>query len=226
MSIQVALNHRTTYRYDRLVGHAPHVIRLCPAPHSRTKVLQYSQRISPSEHFVNWQQDPFSNYLARVIFPEPSDHFEVEIDLIADLEAINPFDFFLDDSAKKAGFAYDTQTHTDLAPYLAAPDLSPLFKDFLGDAPKNTGPTIDFVVALNQYVQEAVGYVVRMEPGVQTPEETLTKAKGSCRDSGWDAGSDAASPGLCRAVCVWLPDPVDARHKTSGGPGWPGRRFY
>ncbi|WP_147125279.1 DUF2126 domain-containing protein [Shimia ponticola] len=185
MSIQVALNHRTTYRYDRFVSHAPHIIRLRPAPHTRTKVLSYSQRIAPDEHFLNWQQDPFANYQARVVFPEKSDHLEVEIDLIAELEAINPFDFFLEDSAQEADFTYDAALRADLAPYLTAPKMTPAFKDFLAGAPGPKGSTIDWVVALNQYVEQAVGYVVRMEPGVQTPEETLTIGKGSCRDSGW-----------------------------------------
>ncbi|MEM1301143.1 MAG: transglutaminase family protein, partial [Pseudomonadota bacterium] len=185
MSIQVALNHRTTYRYDRFVNHAPHIIRLRPAPHTRTKILSYTQRVSPNDHFLNWQQDPFANYQARIVFPEKSDHLEVEIDLIAELEAINPFDFFLEDAAQEADFSYDPGLAADLAPYLAAPDNTPAFTDFLASAPKPQGSTIDWVVALNHYVEQAVGYVVRMEPGVQTPEETLTIGKGSCRDSGW-----------------------------------------
>ncbi|MCV6587211.1 MAG: transglutaminase family protein [Marinibacterium sp.] len=184
MSFQVALNHRTRYRYDRLVSHAPHIIRLRPAPHTRTKILSYSQRISPGDVFVNWQQDPFANYLSRVVFPEKSDHFEVEVDLVADLEAINPFDFFLDDTAQEAGFRYDADSLADLAPYMVKPKITPRLRAFLADAPANAGSTIDYVVALNQYVQQAVSYVVRMEPGVQTPEETLERGRGSCRDSG------------------------------------------
>ena len=185
MSIDVALNHRTSYRYDRRVAHAPQVVRLRPAPHARTKILQYSQRILPETHFINWQQDAFANYMARLVFQEPTDHFSVEIDLIARMESINPFDFFLDDSAQEAGFSYDEDTSADLRPYLIAPETTPRFREFLASAPARTGRTIDYVVELNQYVQQAVGYIVRMEPGVQTPEETLTRGKGSCRDSGW-----------------------------------------
>ncbi|MEO0486820.1 MAG: transglutaminase family protein [Pseudomonadota bacterium] len=185
MSIQVALNHRTTYRYDRLVGHAPHTVRLRPAPHTRTKIVSYSQRITPTSAFVNWQQDPFANYQARLVFPELADKFEVEIDLIADLESINPFDFFLDEAARDPAFRYDADTRADLAPYLVKPDLTPRLAAFIADRPKAGDSTIDYMVALNQYVFEAVGYIVRMEPGVQTPEETLVRAKGSCRDSAW-----------------------------------------
>lgn len=183
MSIKVALNHRTTYVYDRLVGHAPHVVRLRPAPHTRTKIISYSQKITPESAFVNWQQDPFSNYLARLVFPEKMRKFEVEIDVVADLEAINPFDFFLDDSTKEAGFKYQSDTLKDLQAFVGQPPMTPLLKEFMANAPANQGPTIDFLVALNQYVTNAIGYIVRMEPGVQTPEETLKRRKGSCRDS-------------------------------------------
>ncbi|WP_158964867.1 transglutaminase family protein [Chachezhania sediminis] len=185
MSIDVALNHRTRYRYDRLVNMAPHIIRLRPAPHTRTKILSYTQRVSPGEHFVNWQQDPFANYLSRIVFPEKSDHLEVEIDVVARLEAINPFDFFLEEAAQEADFKYDADTAADLKAYMVKPKLTPRFKDFIASSPKQKGSTIDYIVAMNQYVQQSVGYIVRMEPGVQTPEETLTRALGSCRDSGW-----------------------------------------
>lgn len=185
MSIDVALTHRTSYRYDKAVRIFPQIVRLRPAPHSRTRILSYSQKISPADHFINWQQDAFANYQARLVFPERADHFEVKIDLVARMVAINPFDFFLEDDAQEVPFAYDRELAADLAPYLRKDKLGPRFAEFIAAAPKQTGTTNDWVVALNQYVQNAVGYIVRMEPGVQTPEETLTRGKGSCRDSGW-----------------------------------------
>ncbi|MEL6217963.1 MAG: transglutaminase family protein [Pseudomonadota bacterium] len=185
MSITVKLTHRTSYRYDRPVQLGPHVVRLRPAPHSRTPVLSYTQHVAPDGHFVNWQQDPFGNWNARLVFPERVTRFEVEIDLIARMDAINPFDFFLEEGSMDVPFTYEEALRQDLLPYLKKPEIGPRLKDFLAGAPKEEGPTNDYFVALNQYVEREIGYITRMEPGVQTAEETLERALGSCRDSGW-----------------------------------------
>ena len=192
MSIRIAIHHRTSYRYDRKITLGPQVIRLRPAPHTRTPIVSYSQKITPARHFMNWQQDPFGNYQARAVFDQPTDHFEVEIDLVADMIAINPFDFFLDEDVFYAPFNYAPELRADLAPYL--------FEDAGGEAyaamaqeaaalwsggERSDLQTIDFLVELNQRVTSRVGYIVRMEPGVQTPGETLELGKGSCRDSAW-----------------------------------------
>ena len=68
MTIKVAINHKTTYSFDRPVNLSPHVFRLRPAVHSRTPIKGYSLRIEPKDHFINWQQDPFGNILGRVFF--------------------------------------------------------------------------------------------------------------------------------------------------------------
>ena len=192
MSIRIGLTHRTSYSYDRPINMGPQVIRLRPAPHCRTPIVSYSQKITPADHFINWQQDPFGNYLARIVLPEKTRGFSVEIDLVADMIAINPFDFFLEDSVQTTPFTYDEETEHQLRPYLQSSIHGPAFDVFLkqakqiwerGDAKGQS--TVDTLVLLNQLVEQRVGYVIRMEPGVQTPEETLTIGKGSCRDSSW-----------------------------------------
>ncbi|MEM6947196.1 MAG: transglutaminase family protein [Pseudomonadota bacterium] len=192
MSIRVGLTHRTTYRYDRKISLGPQVIRLRPAPHTRTPIVSYSQKISPGEHFLNWQQDPFGNYQARAVFERPTDHFEVIIDVVADMVAINPFDFFLDEGAFHVPLAYGPELARDLAPYLDVEGSGPLFEALAAQIETlwRAGETrdlrtIDFLVELNQIVKARVEYLLRMEPGVQTPNETLDKASGSCRDSAW-----------------------------------------
>jgi uncharacterized protein (DUF2126 family)/transglutaminase-like putative cysteine protease len=230
VAIHVALYHKTHYTYDQPVGHGPHVVRLRPAPHCRSRILSYSQRITGGEHFINWQQDPFANWNARLVFPDRMKEFSVEIELIAEMTVYNPFDFFLEDSATNFPFAYDDTLKKDLAPFLEpcratsqfAAYLAAAKRDILGHpdslphastsaslhrtdvhhegghlpvaSPPVTEPgianhgalrTIDFLVALNQRLQHDVKYLIRLEPGVQSPEETLTKLSGSCRDSGW-----------------------------------------
>ena len=185
MSIHVALNHVTHYRYDRRVGLSPQVVRLRPAPHCRTPILSYSLRVEPVEHFVNWQQDPFANYLARLVFPEKTTEFKVTVDLVAEMAVYNPFDFFLEPEAENFPFAYSAESAHELAPYLVKGALTPRFRAFVESIARDEVRTIDFLVALNQRLQHDIKYLIRMEPGVQTPEVTLSNGSGSCRDTGW-----------------------------------------
>ena len=185
MTINVALNHLTSYKYDRPVTLGPQVVRLRPAPHSRTRVLSYSLRVLPKPHFINWQQDPQSNYLARLVFPEKVTEFSVEVDLVAELSVINPFDFFLEPDAENYPFQYEGALSHELAPFLLKEEATPLFAEYLASISREKVRSVDFLVKLNADLQAHIGYVIRMEPGVQTPEETLTKRTGSCRDSAW-----------------------------------------
>jgi uncharacterized protein (DUF2126 family)/transglutaminase-like putative cysteine protease len=185
MGIRVALHHKTVYQYDRFVTLSPQTIRLRPAPHTRTPVLSYSLRVEPSENFLNWQQDPQANFLARLVFPNPTRRFSVEVDLVAEMTVINPFDFFLEPYAETMPFCYEAALKHELAPFLIAPPPGPLLKEFVDSIDRSEMRTIDFLVALNQRLQHATRYVIRLEPGVQTPEETLSLGSGSCRDSGY-----------------------------------------
>jgi uncharacterized protein (DUF2126 family) len=185
MPIRVALHHKTVYHYDRLVSLSPHVIRLRPAPHCRTPIASYSLKIEPSGYFINWQQDPQSNYLARVVFPERVRSLSIEVGLVAEMTIINPFDFFLEDYAEKFPFRYAEGLSKELAPYLEIRPAGPRLRELLDRIELSPCLTMDFLVALNHRVQQLIRYVIRMEPGIQTCEETLTLASGSCRDSAW-----------------------------------------
>ena len=185
MSIHAALNHVTHYTYDRLVNLGPQVIRLRPAPHCRSKVVSYSLKIEPSTHFVNWQQDPFANYQARLVFPEKAKEFKVTVDLVVEMAVYNPFDFFLEPEAEEFPFQYEANLKQELAPYLIADPMTPLVEGYLKKIDYTKRRSVIFLVDLNQMVHKDINYTIRMEPGVQTPEETLTKASGSCRDSAW-----------------------------------------
>jgi len=185
MGIRVALNHRTAYKYDRRISMSPHIIRLRPAVHSRTPIKSYSLKITPEPHFLNWQQDAFGNFLARIAFPEKTDHFSFEVDLIAELEVYNPFDFFVDDSAESYPFNYSASQREELLPYLKVRDDGPLLQEFLKTIDRSEKKIVDFLVSINRIVEQAIDYSVRMEPGVQTCEESLEKMVGSCRDSAY-----------------------------------------
>ncbi len=186
MGTQVAITHINHYKYSRSIKVWPQIVRLRPAPHARTKITAYSLKISPKEHFINWMQDPFGNYQARIAFPDLTDEFKIQVELIADLVAFNPFDFFLDEAAEKFPFEYDEQLQRDLQPYLkideSGPELDRLVetcRSFMGSN------TVDFLVEVNRKVFEAISYTIRMEAGVLSCEQSLSQKKGSCRDSAW-----------------------------------------
>lgn len=185
MSIRVALYHCTHYRYDRLVSLGPQIVRLRPAPHCRTPIHSYSLRVQPQEHFVNWQQDPHGNYLARFVFPQKTRALRVEVDLVAEMTVINPFDFFLEESAQNFPFAYDEWLARDLRPFLETLSPGPNWRDYLAAIDRRPRGTVGFLVDLNRQLQQDIKYLIRMEPGVQSPEETLRLGSGSCRDTGW-----------------------------------------
>jgi transglutaminase-like putative cysteine protease len=185
MSIHAALNHVTHYTYDRLVNLGPQVVRLRPAPHCRSTVVSYSLKVEPEGHFVNWQQDPFANYQARLVFPDKTKEFKVTMDLVVEMAVYNPFDYFLEPTAEAFPFTYAPELKQELGPYLQADPVTPLVEAYLDKIDLTQRPTNNFLVELNQMVSKDIKYLIRMEPGVQTPEETLELASGSCRDSGW-----------------------------------------
>jgi uncharacterized protein (DUF2126 family)/transglutaminase-like putative cysteine protease len=185
MSLHVALTHTTSYTYDRLIGVSPQIIRLRPAPHCRTPILSYSLGLEPEQHFLNWQQDPFGNFMARMVVPEKTGKLSVTVNLIADMAVINPFDFFIEDSASECPFEYSDETKAELSPYLTPERAGRHLKAYMASLDLHKRPTNDFLTDINRQLQKDIKYLIRMEPGVQTPEETLRSKSGSCRDSAW-----------------------------------------
>lgn len=226
MAIRVALNHYTRYRYDRLITLSPHVIRLRPAPHCRTPIQAYSLNIFPKNHFINWQQDPFGNYLARIVFFEKTQELSIEVDLIAEMTVINPFDFFVEDYAEKYGFCYEGKLARELLPYLEIKENGPRLKEWLKQIDRHSElRMVDFLVSLNQKLQQAIGYNIRMEPGIQSCEETLNKGTGSCRDTAWLLTQILRHLGLAaRFVSGYLVQ-LTADVKSLDGPSGPENDF-
>jgi transglutaminase-like putative cysteine protease len=185
MSVLVALQHVTRYRYNRPISLGPQIIRLRPAPHCRTAIRAYSLKVEPAQHFVNWQQDPNGNWLARFVFPERTTEFSITVDLLADMSVINPFDFFVDPAATNFPFAYPAEFDEELAPYHSRETPGLLLAEYLKSISREPQNIVDFLVALNQRLQREIRYLVRLDPGVQAPEETLKLASGSCRDTAW-----------------------------------------
>ena len=185
MAILASIHHLTHYKYDRPVSLGPQIIRLRPAPHSRTRIVSHSLKVSPANHFVNHQQDPYGNWMARFVFPDPVREFRIEVDLVADMTVYNPFDFFVEERAEHWPFEYSDAFAPDLGIYLKTEPVTAKLGELLHEIPRGRHRTVDFLVDINQRISDRVDYIVRMEAGVQTPEETLEIGSGSCRDSSW-----------------------------------------
>jgi uncharacterized protein (DUF2126 family) len=225
MPIRVACNHNTCYRFDRPTALFPHVIRLRPAPHSRTPIHAYSLKITPEQHFLNWQQDAFGNYLARLVFPEKSSELRIEVEVIADMTAYNPFDFFIEEYAETYPFAYAALEQTELTPYFQKIDSGPLLTKWLETVDRQQQRTIDFLVAVNRKIQQAISYSIRMEPGVQSCETTLQNALGSCRDSAWLLVQVMRHLGLAARFVSGYLIQLAADEKSLDGPSGPETDF-
>ena len=229
MTIRVALHHRTRYAFDRAVAVSPHEIRLRPAPHTRTPLAGYSLKIRPAKHFLNWQQDAYGNWIARAVFPDKTRELEISVDLIADMTVINPFDFFVEARAETFPFDYPAELREELAPYLRAeppgPRLAAWLERFNSNGYTPGVNTVDFLVALNQRLQSEIAYTVRMEPGVQTPEQTIERAIGSCRDSGWLLVQILRNIGLASRFVSGYLIQLAPDQKPLDGPAGPARDF-
>ncbi len=226
VSIYVALHHVTHYKYDRPIDLGPQTIRLRPAPHTRTPVLNYSLKVTPSNHFVNWQQDPLGNWLARYVFPEKTTELKIEVDFTAQMTVVNPFDFFVEPYADSFPFQYTTDLKAELAPYLETSAPDPEFADYLATIPREADNTVNFLVDLNRRLRERVSYVIRMEPGVQTPEETLVPGLRVPPRLRVAPDPDAASPRSRRALRLRLPHPGPSRHRSDRRTTRDRERFY
>jgi uncharacterized protein (DUF2126 family)/transglutaminase-like putative cysteine protease len=229
VTIKVALHHRTHYTYDRPVGLSPHEVRLRPAAHCRTPIESYSFKVKPAKHFLNWQQDPYGNWVARIVFPEKAREMEITVDLVADMTVINPFDFFVDASAEKFPFAYSGENARELAPYLELAPQTPKLMAFVNEVRTHylnaRLSTIDLLIAVNRLVRERVDYLVRMEQGIQAPDETLERGQGSCRDSAWLMVQILRYLGIAARFASGYLIQLAADQKSLDGPSGPERDF-
>jgi uncharacterized protein (DUF2126 family)/transglutaminase-like putative cysteine protease len=185
--VRLFVQHKTAYQYPKPAALGPHLIRLRPAAHTKAKIETYSLKIAqPCE--LRWQQDPAGNWVARVSFPKGSryDALNITVEMAVEIHPVNPFNFFLDESAEEAPFRYGPEVLRALEPYVEAPDerdsRSPRLRSFLDELPRE-GRTVPLLVELNRRVKQRVRYIIRDDPGIFTPEETLAQGRGSCRDS-------------------------------------------
>ncbi len=225
MTIRVALHHETEYRYSRSINLGPQLVRLRPAYHGRTPIDAYSLNVEPGDHFRNWQQDPFGNPIARFVFQKPCTHLKITVDLVADMTVINPFDFFIEEKSDCWPFVYEDELRKRLAPYLIQGEQTPLLSKWVDSLPKSSDRIVDFLVEVNQRLKDRIEYLVRLEPGVQSPEETLTLGSGSCRDSAWLMVEAFRQIGMASRFVSGYLIQLTADQKSLDGPSGPEADF-
>ncbi|MEW5756112.1 MAG: transglutaminase family protein [Pseudomonadota bacterium] len=225
MAIHVGIDHVTHYKYDRAVNLSPHLIRLHPAPHTRTPLHDYRLDIAPANHRIYWQEDPFGNQIARVVFDGPVKELKVGVHLVAEMTVINPFDFFVEKYAENFPFSYDALLRQELEPYFELGENGPLLQRWLTQVDRKPLRIVNFLVGLNQRLQRDIDYTVRLDPGIQSCEETLEKKLGSCRDTGWLLVMILRHLGLAaRFVSGYLVQ-LTADQKSLDGPSGPEEDF-
>jgi uncharacterized protein (DUF2126 family) len=82
-------------------------------------------------------------------------------------------------------FVYAESLARSLEPYLELEAGGPVLQRWIDRLPAEPQPTLNFLVDVNRRIRDDVGYLTRLEPGIQTLEETLSRGTGSCRDSSW-----------------------------------------
>src|SRR5262245_31011642 len=225
MAIHVGIEHVTRYRYDRPVMHAPHLVRLRPAPHGRTAIHDYALTIHPESHRIYWQEDPFGNHVARVVFSAPIRELTIEVRLVAEMTVVDPFDFFVETYAEHYPFRYDGLLAQELAPYLEVAEDGPRLRDWVGRVDRRLQKIVPFLVGLNARLQREIAYTVRMDPGVAACEETLDRATGSCRDTSWLLVQALRHLGLAARFASGYLVQLTADVPSLDGPSGPERDF-
>jgi transglutaminase-like putative cysteine protease len=185
MSIKVSFHHQLHYRYNRSIILGPQTLGLRPAPHCKTPIQSYSLKIEPQNHTMTWQQDPYGNFLARINFIEKTDFFNIDVDLIAQLQPINPFNFVMEIYSSQYPFRYEPQLEKELIPFLEITESGPQLQAWVTQHQQHNIYTPTFLTTINQQLAQEIQYTVRFEPGIQTCEHTLTQRLGSCRDTAW-----------------------------------------
>ena len=220
--IRVALHHKTRLPVRPPVTLSPQVVRLRPAPHSRTPVTGYSLRIEPSQHFINWQQDPQGNFLARARLPGADDGLLARSRSGRRDDGDQPVRLL----PRAAGRALSVRLRRAAAAGTGAVPGRGARRAAAAGVPRVDAARADprpstFLVDLNRRLQHDIRYVIRMEPGVQTSEETLELATRFLPRLVVAAGRGAAPSGLRRALRLGLSDSAHSptRSRSTARPG-------
>lgn len=183
MTLKIALNHQLKYSYDRPIILGPHKLGLKPSPHSKSDIFNYSLNIAPKYHNIYWYQDIYGNFIGKLNMFEKTDYLSLEINFLAEIKSINPFNFLVDSHIEKYPFYYTKQEKKELSSFLEIDESSNLLINWVNKNVYNNIYITDFLVSLNQQLASEIKYITRLEEGIQTCEETLRTKKGSCRDT-------------------------------------------
>jgi transglutaminase-like putative cysteine protease len=182
---RLQIRHLTHYHYAEQVRLLPHTLHLRPRDGYDIRVQSSKLEIKPGFQ-IRWKRDIYDNSVAVVNFLALAQELVIASDVVVEHYEDQPLNFVLEENARRFPFQYDAAERIDLAPYQSAvfPQDQALLKDWIADVynPQFSVDTIDMLTMINQKIANRLQYMVREEPGVQSPATTLTTGRGSCRD--------------------------------------------
>jgi transglutaminase-like putative cysteine protease len=183
MSI-LQVNHTTVYRYGEPVGLGEHRMMFRPRASHDLRLISTGLVITPQPAHLRWLHDPFDNSVAIATFDGTTTELRFESTVTLEHFETTLPDYPLEDYARFYPFRYSDEDFPNLvrplAPHYPSEEVSEWALQFLD--PSETSGTMKLLRAMTRGIGKQFAYGRRVEKGVQTPEQTLAKGTGSCRD--------------------------------------------
>jgi transglutaminase-like putative cysteine protease len=213
------IRHRTTYRYREPVRLGPHRLMLRPREGRDVRLVSSTLDVAPAAS-VSWANDVFGNAVASLGFSSLTDCLVIDSVAVVELMASQWPVFDIAGSAVRYPFSYSADESVDLGPLLKPQYFDPdgrLIEWARGFVRGTETDTLALLKDLVAGVAERISYQSREEEGTQSPQRTLERGWGSCRDFAVLFAEAARSLGFAaRIISGYLYNPDHAAAASNG----------